>query len=323
MNDGDPSEGWWVVEEARRIRKNRPLGLLRHGRRIVLWRDAGGALRAHAAQCPHRGVDLGAGRVVRGELECPYHGFRFEGSGRCVAMPCEGAGKKAPERMRLRAYPVREERGLAWVWLGEREASPALPWPEAMAASDRSACTRTMHWSVPLSRVMEAMLDIHHAPHAHRALSYGMGARLDPLRVRRQNGALHVEAWLRDDTERWEGRSGMRFRMEARPPGVIHLELGSWVRGFVACTPIDRQHTFILVRFFGPDVPLIGRLIAWAALRMELSLVQPDDARMQRLTLREAGDLSECTLVRADAPLVEWRRLVASARRHDEVSTRL
>jgi nitrite reductase/ring-hydroxylating ferredoxin subunit len=313
---GKFNRGWWVVEEARKI-GTRPRTLTRLGKKIVLWRD-GGALRAHAAQCPHRGVDLGAGRVLRGELECPYHGFRFDGSGRCVGMPCEGAAKKPPERMRLRAYPVREERGLAWIYFGEeRDALPPLPWPEAMPAIDRGSCTRHMIWSVPHSRAMEAMLDIHHAPHAHRLLSPGIGARLDPLQVRCEDGALHIDGWLRDDTPEWDGKRGAHFVYEARPPGILHLSFGKWISGLVASTPIDDAHTFILMRFFVP-IPVVGSLIAWAALKLEIGLVQPDDERMQRLTLRDAGDLSECTLVRADAPIVEWQRLVAAREKRRE-----
>ena len=42
--------------------------------------------------------------------------------------------------------------------------------------------------SVPHAATMEAMLDLHHAPHAHRLLSPGFGARLDPYHVRREAG---------------------------------------------------------------------------------------------------------------------------------------
>ena len=71
------------------------------------------------------------------------------------------------------------------------------------------------------------------------------------------------------------------------------------------------------MRFFVP-IRIVGSLIAWAALKLEIGLVQPDDERMQRLTLRDAGDLSECTLVRADAAIVEWQRLVAPRERRNE-----
>lgn len=42
--------------------------------------------------------------------------------------------------------------------------------------------------------------------------------------------------------------------------------------------------------------------------------MQPDDERMQLRTLRARNDLSECTLVRADAAIVEWDRLVRKQR---------
>ncbi|HEY9064713.1 MAG TPA: Rieske 2Fe-2S domain-containing protein, partial [Burkholderiaceae bacterium] len=44
---------------------------------LVLWRDAAGAAHAFADRCPHRGARLSLGCVRGGELECPYHGWRF------------------------------------------------------------------------------------------------------------------------------------------------------------------------------------------------------------------------------------------------------
>lgn len=68
-----------------------------------------------------------------------------------------------------------------------------------------------------------------------------------------------------------------------------------------------------MARFFA-RVPVFGSLLAWLALTTELALVQPDDERMQLRTLRERDDLSECTLVRADAAIVAWARLVRARR---------
>lgn len=255
----DAIEGWWVVEEARRVGRA-PRSITRHGERLVLWRDAAGTLHAHHAQCPHRGVDLGEGRVVRGELECPYHGFRFDGTGRCTAIPCEGAAKKAPERMRLRRYEVREERGLVWLWHGaRRDPLPPLPWPDAMPPDDRGSCTRTMLWKVPLPRVMEAMLDLHHFPFAHRRLAYGVGARLDPWTVRTEDGMVRAEGWLRRDED--PPGTGWRFAIDARPPALLYLSFLAWFGGLVACTPVDDESTYIVARFI-VRVPVIGRLLA-------------------------------------------------------------
>jgi phenylpropionate dioxygenase-like ring-hydroxylating dioxygenase large terminal subunit len=73
--------------------------------------------------CPHRGMKLSMGAVVDGELECPYHGWRYEsGSGRCVAVPSLPAHLK-PTRVCLKTYPVHTAYGLVWTALEE----PFLP----------------------------------------------------------------------------------------------------------------------------------------------------------------------------------------------------
>src|SRR5688572_15938744 len=57
------------------------------GQDLVLWRDAAGAVHAWPDRCPHRGARLSLGRIEDGHLECPYHGWQFEASGRCIHVP--------------------------------------------------------------------------------------------------------------------------------------------------------------------------------------------------------------------------------------------
>lgn len=92
---------------------------------IALYRDGDGAIRAASNLCPHRFAPFHLGKVVEGELECPYHGLRFDSTGRCVHNP-DGDGK-VPVGARLRTYPIAEIGGAAWIWMGDPErADPAL-----------------------------------------------------------------------------------------------------------------------------------------------------------------------------------------------------
>lgn len=55
------------------------------GHEILLLRVDGG-VHALANACPHRGNPLVDGEIVGDQLECAYHGWRFDlGTGACLA----------------------------------------------------------------------------------------------------------------------------------------------------------------------------------------------------------------------------------------------
>jgi phenylpropionate dioxygenase-like ring-hydroxylating dioxygenase large terminal subunit len=50
--------------------------------------NGGGSWRVFADVCPHRLVPLSEGRITpAGLLECPYHGWAFNGQGGCEVIP--------------------------------------------------------------------------------------------------------------------------------------------------------------------------------------------------------------------------------------------
>ncbi|MEO8444455.1 MAG: Rieske 2Fe-2S domain-containing protein, partial [Gammaproteobacteria bacterium] len=86
---------------------------------FVLWRDAAGQAHCLANTCIHRGGSLADGKVRDGEVQCPYHGWRFAGDGQCTAIPSLGKLARIPGRARVDAYPVAEKYGLVFVFLGD------------------------------------------------------------------------------------------------------------------------------------------------------------------------------------------------------------
>ncbi len=109
--------------------KSRCLGL-----DFVLFRDARGRARCLSNTCVHRGGSLGDGRVSGDCVQCPYHGWEFDGDGRCRRLPSLGRRPKIPPRARVDAYPVRERWGIVFAFLGdlpEGERPPLLEVAEA------------------------------------------------------------------------------------------------------------------------------------------------------------------------------------------------
>ena len=89
------------------------------GQNFVLFRDSAGKAHCLANVCVHRGGSLAGGKVKGDCVECPYHGWQFDGSGACTRIPSLGAGAKIPARARVDSYPVEERYGLVHVFLGD------------------------------------------------------------------------------------------------------------------------------------------------------------------------------------------------------------
>ncbi len=124
-------EGWYFVGTREAVRKEQLVHQAWMGMNIVVWCDEDGSFCVAESVCPHMGSDLGpaaGGRIVGGRLICPFHGFEFDASGRCVATPAA-----APEReANLRVFETREIDGLLFAWWGmhgrpSQWQLPALP----------------------------------------------------------------------------------------------------------------------------------------------------------------------------------------------------
>lgn len=153
---------------------HQPLAVMLLGQPLVLWRDATSQVHAWADQCPHRGAKLSLGRVHGGVLECPYHGWQFEASGRCVHVPALPAFTP-PHTHCARTHLACEAYGLIWVKLAAGDVDTALP---AFAAEHDSQLRKLncgpydVATSAP--RLVENFLDMAHFGFVHEGW---LGAR--------------------------------------------------------------------------------------------------------------------------------------------------
>lgn len=110
-----------------------PAKLRMLGQDFVVFRDEAGGAHCLSNTCVHRGGSLAGGRVTEDCIECPYHGWRFDGDGRCHRIPSLGKNAKIPARARVDAYPVQERYGIVFAFLGDLprdERPPILEIPE-------------------------------------------------------------------------------------------------------------------------------------------------------------------------------------------------
>lgn len=127
---------WYAVAFTDELRPGAVLARTVAGRDLVVFRTRSGAVSALDAYCPHLGAHLGIGGTVEGEtLRCPFHAFRFDTGGVCVAT---GYGTKPPPTARARVWPLREVNGVVFVYYGgeddEQAVQPAWE-PPALAGA--------------------------------------------------------------------------------------------------------------------------------------------------------------------------------------------
>lgn len=95
------------------------------GEDFVAFRDSQGRVGLMEELCMHRGASLALGRVEEGGIRCLYHGWKFDVAGTVLETP-NHSDPKYRERMRAPAFPVREEGGLVWVYVGPKALQPTF-----------------------------------------------------------------------------------------------------------------------------------------------------------------------------------------------------
>lgn len=185
--------------------RNRPLGRTVLGIPMVLFRDRSGLAVALVDRCPHRNVELSAGRCVDGGLECRYHGWRFDASGRCVEVPgLEETVADRPVR-RVDRFPVGERDGMVWVVPSGVEPQAGPPHLDGVGEPGYRTIHLRMDVPGPYVAAVENALDVTHTSFLHRGL-FRTGKRRKPVQVTIVHGPDRVEA---------------RFEGEAVPSGLL------------------------------------------------------------------------------------------------------
>jgi phenylpropionate dioxygenase-like ring-hydroxylating dioxygenase large terminal subunit len=172
-----------------------PIGRTILGEYIVLFRDSKNVASAMDGRCPHRFAPLDKGSVVDDEIMCPYHGLRFNTQGKCVLNP-HGDGS-IPSAARLKVYPLIEQNGALWIWMGDSAlADPRLaPKQDFMVDPAFSAQTGYYHVEANYMLVVDNLLDLTHGPFLHSNTLMALREGEDQIPPSDVVGELEHKVW--------------------------------------------------------------------------------------------------------------------------------
>jgi phenylpropionate dioxygenase-like ring-hydroxylating dioxygenase large terminal subunit len=262
---------WYAMALSREVKK-KPLALRRGGEDLVLWRDEAGKVVVMRDRCPHRSAQLSLGRVVDGNIECAFHGFRFDGHGVLTLAPANGRNGAKPANFRCGMKASREAHGLIWIWNGEERAEyPALPWFDNLEGMQWAAFK--VEWDTHYTRMLEGVLDVSHLPFVHkRTIGRGNRTLVNGPYTTLEDGKMRI--WVTNQPD--AGLPAMKPTEVPPPtiepslyfnfPNVWQLRLSDKLRNVVVAAPIDDDHTMIYTMIFQSMVRT--PVVSWAYMEM-------------------------------------------------------
>jgi phenylpropionate dioxygenase-like ring-hydroxylating dioxygenase large terminal subunit len=143
---------WYAMAYSHEIGRGESKSVHFLGRDLVLFRGEDGKLNGIDAICPHLGAHLGGGEVVGNTMQCPFHGWRFDGNGACVAIPY---ADRVPSIARVGHWEVREENGQVLVWFHADGAAPTFEVPHLEGYGDRGWTKPRFHTIAVRTHVQE------------------------------------------------------------------------------------------------------------------------------------------------------------------------
>ena len=160
--------GWYAIAFSSELAPGDVKPLRYFGRELVLFRTESGEAKALDAFCPHLGAHLGHGGKVHGEsIACPFHGWQFNGGGRCTAVPYAKnmPPKVAGDKEAIYAYPTLERNQVIWAWYHPHRIAPTYDVDVVPEFGDENwTPLETMEWTINTS-IQETAENAVDAPH--------------------------------------------------------------------------------------------------------------------------------------------------------------
>ena len=168
---------WYGSLLSQELGKGQLKSLVLNGEPVVLARTQEGLVYALKDICPHRGIPFSFGRMVGDQIECPYHGWKFNSGGVCTEIPSLCSGQDLDStKIKVKKYPVMEKQGVIWIYLSDKknpDVESLTPEPPLMAALGLDAKPQVIAEAVfkcHIDHAVIGLMDPAHGPYVHKSV---------------------------------------------------------------------------------------------------------------------------------------------------------
>lgn len=293
--------GWYVIATVRELSPTKMNPLRRFGRDWIVRRTSEGQWIAQEDRCPHRSAKLSLGKLEHGCVSCPFHGFRFDDSGRCTWVP--EIAKAAPG-LQVETVPLSVSQG--FLWFPMEAPSTTIPWFEELDSKSFSHSWSKHRWMKHFTRCVENQLDYAHLPYIHRT---SIGRGFDP--------AIQARFELNDRSLKvvLGQKPGDSSYFEFRFGNIWKLNISGSFKQTIAFVPVDEGETLLYLRTYHrfTRVPLLRDLLAWLLAPLNYVILQQDHAVVMTQEPGDSLSADEEVLFGSDKAIRAFRSWLKSA----------
>jgi phenylpropionate dioxygenase-like ring-hydroxylating dioxygenase large terminal subunit len=308
---------WYAILDSSEIKENKTTSAARMGEKLVLWRKGDGTIGCMSDACCHRGASLSKGEVHGSHVACPFHGFRYDSSGKVVLIPANGKDSSVPGNFSVKAYRAVDRHGFIWLWYGEAgDDTPEVPFFDYLKEGFTYGGFSEV-WPVHYTRAIENQLDVVHLPFVHTD-TIGRGNRTlvnGPVVEWDDNLMTFYVSNVVDDGRRPlkpEEIADYRklFSLQFQMPNLWQNRISDNVRIVAVFAPIDEKSTRIYIRFYQNfmKVPVLREVINGISSVMNRRILHQDrDVVVTQVPIRSELNMGE-NLIQGDLPIIEYRK---------------
>ena len=245
---------WYPLLPLEDIEPQKPTAAVLLGIPLVIWKsDASSTYKVFLDRCPHRLAPLSEGRIDEsGNLMCSYHGWQFDGAGKCQSIPqAENPDliTKQKDNLCVTVYPSRQENDLLWVWMDAN--TPELAAKTELPLSPQIDASKGFVWSSMVrdlaydwQTLVENVADPAHVPFAHHGIQ-GNRDRAMPIPLQIVTSTIDL---IRAEVER-----PFKTRITFQPPCRLEYEISfgedKQIGLITYCLPVTPGKSRIVAQF--------------------------------------------------------------------------
>ncbi len=241
-----------------------PLRVRLLGEDLVAFRDSEGRVGVIDAFCPHRKASLFFGRNEECGLRCLYHGWKFDVDGNCVDMSSEPAESPLRQKVKIKSYPVHEQAGFIWVWMGPADEKPAFDPPVFQPSPDTKIAISRVIVDCNWAQILEGAIDSAHSSTLHSS---------DMVPARVEGAQANDQNWLRPSTDKaprlYVNRTKFGFRYSAIRRPIKDAAMKDYVRTtlfiapYTVQIPSNNMYNIAILHIPVDDAHTAFHFIAW------------------------------------------------------------